>query len=300
MSERNKAIIEKALVATTTGGQLSPEQASSFIDTVIKQSTLLSEVTVIPMNASEYQMDIIGIAGRQMRAAVEGTDPGFTGTVTIPRRTLNTTEVILPYDISINFLEENISQAQAESQLNTAFATQFGNDLNDLAVIGDEDSVDLFIKINDGWIDIAVADGSANVVDLASGTDYKVLLGLMLAGLPVKYRRNRDLLKFFVSPDFEEGYRVQLQERATGLGDTYLAENKTAFYHGIEVVPNAYWTTRAPILTTKSNLHVGIGRNITVEREKKPRKRIYEYTITAKIDFNYAVSELMVVGQDLT
>ena len=45
----NKDLLEKAAILTSTGGQLSPEQAKKFISTVVDQSEMLKRVFSIPM-----------------------------------------------------------------------------------------------------------------------------------------------------------------------------------------------------------------------------------------------------------
>jgi hypothetical protein len=233
-----------------------------------------------------------------MRAAVEDTAPGSTANATFPRRKLNNVEVILPYDISLNFLEENVEQGAAEAKLNTAFATQFGNDILDLAMQGNEGSADPFESINDGWLALALADVLANKADITGLTDPKAILKALIIAHPTKYRRNPAELVFLVSPEMELEYRGSLGERATAMGDAYLAESRRSYYQGIEVYPMPFMTGAIgnPILTTWKNLVIGFGRQMRQDRLAVPRRRVMEYTITAKFDVNYAVSELITVA----
>ena len=293
----NKDLLEKAAILTSTGGQLSPEQAKKFISTVVDQSEMLKRISVQPMSANTFQIDVVDIAGRQMRKATEGTDPGFTASVTIPRRSLSTVEVILPYDISISFLEENIEREQAEKTLNEKFAAAFANDILDLGFNGDEASADAFLQINDGWLKIAANDANVNSVTNTGTSDWLgTQFPAMLKALPAKYRRNPQELVYLVSPDVEEDYRQQLGGRSTALGDTYVAEARRARYHGIDVYPAPFMPDNKQLLTTWKNLYVGIGRSMRVDKFLNARKRVIEYTITAKIDYNYAVSDLIVLG----
>ncbi len=293
----NKDLLEKAAILTSTGGQLTPEQAKKFISTVVDQSDMLKRISVQPMTANTFHIDVVEIASRQMRKATEGTDPGFTASVTIPRRSLSVVEVILPYDVSINFLEENIEREAAERTLNEKFAIAFGNDLLDLAINGDEASTDAFLQINDGWLKIAAGDAKVNSVTNTGTSDWLgTQFPAMLKALPAKYRRNPAELVFLVSPDVEEDYRKQLSNRATGLGDAYVTEARRAQYHGIDVYPAPFMPDNKQLLTSWKNLFVGIGRQMRVDRFLNARKRVIEYTITAKVDFNYAVSDLVVLG----
>jgi len=288
--------LAKAAILTSAGGQLSPENAERFINAVRDQNSVFkaNEVEIIPMKASTKNIDVIGLASRVMRGIQEGTAPSDVVGVSIARRTLVTKEVILPYDVSYSFLEENIEGQDVDAVLNSMFATQFGNDLLDLGVNGDESSQDEFIKINNGWLKLVAGDAAAHEFVGSAGDEGKVkdvIFPGLMAALPNKWKGDPNLLSFYVSPSVEEAYRGELGERATALGDAFLTEYKRARYKGIEVVPLAYMPDSVVVLTLKRNFKVGIGRQISYERQLQPRKRIIEYTITAKSDFNYALSD---------
>ena len=51
------------------------------------------------------------------------------------------------------------------------------------------------------------------------------------------------------------------------------------------------------IFTHAKNLAVGIGRAMRIGRQVQERKRAIEYTVTAKTDAEYAVSDQLVIGQ---
>lgn len=322
------ALIQKAAITTAAGGQLSTEQAKQFIDLVVAQNSLLQKIQTVQMAAATYQLNTIDIASRVMRAATEATDPAFTQGVTITPRTLTAKESILPYDVSFSFLEENIMGANAESKINEMFAKSFGNDLLDLAVNGDEalattitdgnaDGADdttglsqndhTFLKQNDGWLKLMRADSAVNDVVLsASITSWKTEFKNMLAALPNKWKSNPAELVLLVSPDTETAYRDDLAGRATALGDEYTIKNRVAQYQGVDVVPvpffpgtsTAHYPTGPIVVLTKyKNLAIGIGREMRVGRQIQERKRVIEYTVTTKADFNYVAGNMIVLGQ---
>ena len=291
----DETFLAKAAITTASGGQLSPEDADKFIDTVVEENDFFDKhAEIVKMTASTKNIDIIGIASRVLRKATEGVAPTETVGVNIERRSLETVEVILPYDVSYSFLEENIEGKDVDDLLNKMFAKQFGNDLLDLGCNGDSSSADDFLKIDDGWIEIIKNDANVHefVGNAGNKTDYKghVFPGL-ISSLPNKWKRNLNALAIYVSPTVEEAYRSELADRATALGDQMLTEKRIARYKGIDVVPVAYFPDDFFLLTIRQNLKVGVGRQISYERQPQPRKRIIEYTITAKIDFNYAISD---------
>lgn len=323
------AAIQKAAIATASGGQLTTEQAKQFIDLTVSQNALLQKIQTVQMVSGTYQLNTIDIASRVMKAATEGTDPGAGVGVTITPRTLTAKESILPYDVTFSFLEENIEGANAESKINEMFAKSFGNDLLDLAINGDEslaatitdttpadgsdDTTGLsqndhtFLIQNDGWLKLMRADSTVNdVVLTATITSWKTEFKKMLAGMPNKYKNNPNELVLLVSPDVATEYQDEIAGRTTIAGDKYLIEAAIPPYQGVAVEPIPFWpgtgTSHYPsgpivVLTKYKNLAIGVGRNIRVGRQVQERKRVIEYTITAKTDFNYVAGEIIVLGQ---
>lgn len=292
-------LLSKSVIATATGGQLTTEQADKFIDTVVAQDQFLQKIQTVTMSSKTYQLNTVGIASRIMRKATEGTDPGFTQTITITPKSLVSQEVILPYDITFSFLEENIQKENVEDLINNVFAKAFKNDLLDLAFNGDEASSDPFIQINDGYLKIIGADNTIHGFTIPASLEYKNVFRDMLAELPNKWKNNPSELCFLVSPDVEEAYRSELANRNTALGDTMVTEYRSAQYSGIDIMPVPFLpggSSPKVILTKYQNLAVGMGRDIRIGKQVQERKRIVEYTISAKIDFNYVVGDMIVLG----
>ncbi len=292
-SWRNMSILEKAAVLTSTGGQLSTENAEKFIDTVVKQDEILKRVTIQKMDSATRNIDTMMIASRQFRQPTEGSETSNNASASFPRRTLITKETILTPDVSYKFLRENIERAAAEQHLMNKFSEQFANDLVDLAINGDEDSANAFLALNDGWIDLALADSTVNDVDISGSSDWKTNFKKILQGLPQKYRGNKKVLAFLVSPDTELEYRDQIAARNTVLGDRFLVDNDPVYYGGINVVPVPTWPDGYVMLTFWKNLVIGFSREVSVEKERKPRKQMIEYTIASQIDPQYAVGEMI-------
>jgi len=294
--------MEKAAVLSSTGGQLAPEDAVKFIDTVVDQSAILKEITIEKFTASSKYIDTIAIATRQFRKAVEATLATTAQSVnfsaTLPRRTLTPVEVILAPDISYTWLHENIEREAAENHLMSQVAIAFGNDTVDLAVNGNEDSADNFLLINDGWIQLMTEDADVNDADCTAKTAIDSL-DWILSKLPSKYKGLVDQLAFRCSFGFAEKYRKELSQRATAGGDSYLINNPALTFAGIRIKPTYSFPDAYVTLTTDKNLVVGFNKVMTVEKMLQPRKQVIEYTITAKMDPNYAVSELCVLGANI-
>ena len=317
-NEQIQELIRKAAISTATGGQLNTEQAKELIDLVVSQNEFLQKIQTVQMTASEYQLSLLDLNSRMLRAGVEGVAPTEIFGVNINPRTLKYKETILPFDVTFSFLEENIEGSNADAKIQRAFAKQFGNDLLDLAINGDEalaalitdvdtDGLDdttglsqndhSFLRQNDGWIKTALNDNDAHQFVIPNTTDYKAVFKSMFKLMPNKWRRDIPNLIFLVSPNVEIEYRSQLGERVTALGDSMVVDRRKAQFNGIDVDPLPYMPDETIIFTHAKNLAVGIGRAMRIGRQVQERKRAIEYTVTAKTDAEYAVSDQLVIGQ---
>lgn len=296
------AFHEKAAVLSSTGGQMSAEDAEMFIDTVVDKSSFLNEVTVEQMTASTAYIDTLGIATRQFRAAVEATLASTAQTVnftlTIPRRTLTPVEVILAADISYTFLKQNIERSAAETKIMNSVVKSVRNDMLDLCVNGDTDSATTFLAINNGWIDLAVADSNVNDAD-CQGMSAIDTLDEVLDTLPEQFDGMPDAA-FLVSRKFRRKYGKEVATRESALGDQALARGGSIDFDGIPVETVYSWPSNYVMYTPKKNLHVGVSKDITVEKMAQPRKQIIEYTITLKFDPEYAYGGFIVLGANVS
>ena len=289
--------LQKAGISTTSGGLMPPEATSKFIQTTVDSSEFLKAITTEKNIKTTRYLDTLGVSSRLMNKATEGVAPSNVRGITNKRRSLTPVEVILPYDISINWLEENIQGQSAEDAVNQAFAMQFSNDLNDLAISGDtavdaDDPDKAFLEICDGWAKRIAADNGTHHYARAGSTDWKgVVFPNLLKALPEKFKVDPSKLMILTNFDAESEYRDSLATRNTALGDSMLTEKRLAQYKGIEVRPVPGIAYGTNILTMPKNLAIGFGRDFTVYRQLQPRTRTIEYTITAKVDANYALSD---------
>jgi hypothetical protein len=229
---------------------------------------------------------------------------------------LNYKEVILPYDVTLSFVEENIEGDDIDALLQTMFTTQFGNDQLDLSVNGDESLAEVitdvapadgfddttllsqadhdFLRLNKGWINLITNDADTHAVALGDTTtrDFKgEIFPELVDSLPNKWVKDKAKLSIYCSPKSERLYRRQLAGRETALGDAVLTEGRGVKYDGIDIIPMPDYPDTVCVITLKKNKKVGVGRQIRVGRQVQERKRLVEYTITAKTDCEFAVAD---------
>jgi len=285
-----------------TGGALPAEVRDAFIDFVIEQQQTLSRIVTIRMNAPTGHTDEMRVSTRVLRKATEGIAPTVADSVTTARRTLNTVEMILAEDITMTFLEDNIERAGAEGRIARLIATAFGNDSNDLVWNGDEASSDPWISINDGYLKILQNSANSDITDVdltaAPVTTNNDALAELIQAMPDKFLGRTDHV-FWAAVTFAQKYAESVSARETALGDQVLVQGFPALrYFGIPVVPETHIASAARrlILTPTTNLFWGIQRVLRVDSEFKPRRRVVEYTLTARTDAEYATGEPVVNG----
>ena len=292
----NIAEVQKAISTSdlSGGGLLSAEDAVKFLQKLQERSQFLGMLSFEEMTRMSKRIDSFTISSRQLRKKEEGLDPGNRGGITTSRKTLTLVKTMLPIEISDDTFEQNIEKEGFEEKVMGDFAKATANDLADLAVNGDVDSVSNFLNINDGYIKLAKANG--NVYNTGGSTvDADNWHGLLNA-LPEQYNLQDDGWRIFVSRVEELRMRKTLSTRATSLGDAYLDQNKRVRYLGVLVEPIQTWPIGIQMLSHTDNLAYGIGFAIKIERDKDIFKGMRQYAITSEVDFEFRDDDATVVG----
>lgn len=218
----NDDLIEK--VVTTIGvnngntpgqGGLTYAQADKFIDYMWDATVLGSLVRKKKMRAVEEEIDTVAVGTRLVRGATEAVDTGENQTPTWGKLSLTSKKFRLDYEVSTESLEDNIEGEGLDQHLASMFATQLGNDLEDIAINGDTSSATPGIKVIDGWRKRALAGG--HVVDHAGATLDRAALNRSLKAMPRKYMQKRADLRFFTGSNAIQDYLFSLQQVETGL-----------------------------------------------------------------------------------
>lgn len=306
----SRSIIKKAAADTSAlgaGGKMNAEQASKFITFMQDYSGFLKKINFIRMLKTTRDLDSLEVNKRALRRQKENTENPSTGEVTHKRRTLNAVGVIMPYDVTFQYMKENIEGQSVNTKLAKMFAQQFANDTVELAFLGDESDSDNFININDGWIKIAKEDSDTHKVDNEGGTDYlNNIFPALLDAMPTKYyslytEENKSKIKIFCSPAVNRKYKQQLQARNTALGDALITGGKNVSHDGFEIVPVAYIPDDVQIVTPYENLVYGIyGQSLEVYHDVKPRLTRHEYTLLADFDMEINNPDALVIGGNLS
>lgn len=304
-------LLHKAVDTTDleAGGVLSTQQANRFIDLVADQSTMVRQARIVRMRAASMELDRIGTSGRVSMLRSEGVAPGSLSEPVFSKVGLSAVEVMTPFEISFEALEDSIAGGDLENTVITAMAKQTATDLEELAIQGDKTSADTFLHGMDGWRKLA-DDG--HVVNVAGGTLDKSTLQAMYRALPEKHKRNHRDLRFFFAPACVQDWHDSFAERPTAGGDSALQGLATPPYMGVPVISvpsiptnlsgvKEYVGTNLSygFLTPRENLVFGVHREIRIDRDRDILRGVNIYAITTRVAVEFENDDAVVVAVNL-
>ena len=300
------------------GGILRPEQAQRFIDYVWDATVLAKDGRRVTMRANTMEIEKVNVGERVIRAASQGS-PNYTNTgARFTKVELTTKKIRLDWEVATEALEDNIEGGALEDRLVRLMTNAFGNDIEDLAINGDGATGDFlsimsgFVKQTRGTVGNAAHESAATVADNNFTTT--VMQNLLLA-MPRKYRALKANLKFYAGTDAFAGIvrnngtladaissafadrtgstPQNRQDYMDGAAQTF-GNSRTTRVLGVDVLEVPYYPAGYVDLTFPSNRVWGFQRDITVNREYKPKKDTIEYTVFVR--FGLAWEELDAVA----
>jgi hypothetical protein len=322
-NELFEKVIRTTEVAAGSGGLLNAEQSDRFIDYMWDATTLASEGRKIRMKANTLDIDKIGVGQRLARLATEAVDDGVNADATFTKVSLTTKKLRLDWELSRESLEDNIEFGDLEDHIARLMATQFGNDIEDLAINGDTTlSSDPLLKSFDGFRKLGLAGGY--VKTNSGATLAKANLNTMIKAMPRKYLQRRGDLRFYTGSGLSQDYLNSFlalpgnpEEVVSGIirGQGVLngsAGAVTNFGFGIPIkeVPLFSETLTGTYsgatgnhgyveLTFPQNRIWGIKREVQVMSEYKNKKDAIEYTAYVRVGVQYENTDALVILKDV-
>lgn len=253
----NEELIRKAMITADSiaaNGKLNPKQANKFIDYVFDLTGLKDRVRTVRFTNEKMDIDKINIGRRAAVPKAEGRDPGVRRGISTTKITIEPKEIMVPVEIGDNFKRINIEGEDVEDHVIRMFATQLGNDIEEMGLHGDKlgpavyeaDIVDegsqtlavkdSYLGLADGWLKRA---RNAHVVDFGGANIGSPLMSQMLEAVPEKYKRRLDMMRFMLASNSEQRYRQSVSARATAAGDAALNSRAmlTPFGVGMQAFP---------------------------------------------------------------
>lgn len=328
-NELLEKVISTMTVGDGNGGLLNPDQQNRFIDYMWDATVLGNQVRKIYMSADTQDIDKVAVGSRIVRGATEAVDTGENASAVFTKISLTTKKLRLDWEISMESLEDNIEGVDLEEHLARLFATQFGNDLEDLAINGNVNSTDPLLKQYNGYSELLRA---GNVVDAEGGILSRGVLNEAIKAMPRHFKQRRGDMKFFTSTGAIQDYIYSLQAveanmvnpdtlAAAGIDQAVSPEGNAGYLTGnafgfrIQELPliredkkvdeegAAAGTGDAQHtelwLTTPQNLLWGIKRDIKIYRQFAQKKDTMEYTVYVRQGVQVQEPEASVVVKNL-
>jgi len=307
-NEEIQALVQKAAILTTTGGQLSPKQASDFVNLMTDQTTVLQQMRVISDIETSYDVDGLEFGDPVIRAPGETltSDGGDPRDPDMPRLRLTPVKFQADVNLSYDFIRKNVSKENAEQEINAAIAKRIGMDIVNLVFNGDtslanDTAQNKALRIIDGLIKQVKADAQVNDFVVGASPTYvgaNSEFGKALSTIPKQYRDNRDALIHFCSVDTMDDYEDEIADRPTAAADNVLfGTNKISMHKRVKIAAPFGFPDNKILSSVASNFVVGFGRNMKMYRQEQHRKQQVELTIVGDIDCGFVFDRAIAFGE---
>jgi len=302
------------------GGVLNPEQSSQFIDYIFDEMVLANDGRRVVMRANTMELDKVRVGTRLVAKATQAEQTGSNAAPAFTKIELTTTKFRLDYELSTESLEDNIEGEQLEDHIVRLMATQFGNDLEDIAINGNSGGTSslangTYLNTLTGFVSqtLNASISGTHVAAAASATMANIwesspeasdgattTLGLdaieaIYNALPRKFKARRQDLKFYMNSKHLSELLSELRnigtvpdQVATRVIDGVIPQiggpsGSQYLIFGLPVVEVPLYPDYYVDLTLPSNRIWGFQRDVTVHREFKPKKDTVEYTVYVRM-----------------
>ena len=319
----------------SNGGVLNPTQSAQFIDYVFDQMVLANDGRKVIMRGNTMELDKIRVGTRLTSVASQAENTAVNKAAIFTKINLVTTKFRLDYELSTESLEDSIEGGSLEDHVVRLMATQFGNDLEDIAINGRNGNTGngTYDYTIDGFyrqtLDTAItgaheaAAASATMTGIwnsASASTTKFSLEALEAiynALPRKFKARRDQLKVYMNSKHIQELLTQLRTVNTTDAKSVPYEIANRVLDG--VTPRVggpagaqYSVFGLPIqevplypdgfvdITLPQNRIWGFQRDVTVHKFFVPRKDSLEYTVYVRMGLALEEKSAVAYGKQLS
>jgi HK97 family phage major capsid protein len=295
------------------GGVLNPTQSTQFIDYIFDEMVLAQDGRRVTMRGNTMELDKVRVGSRLVAKATQAEDTGANSAPAFTKIELTTTKFRLDYEISTESLEDNIEGQNLEDHVVRLMATQFGNDLEDIAINGRPATSGNGTYNNTlaGFVRQVLDTSFAGAHEAAAasatltgiwddGDNTKLTLEALEAiynALPRKFKARRQDLKFYMNSRHLQEILEDLRQIGAGGVPEAVAGRVidgqlprvggpagaqfTVF--GLPLLEVPLYPDNFVDLTVPQNRIWGFQRDVTVHREFKPKKDTVEYTVFVRM-----------------
>lgn len=247
MGNVNEEVIQKTLSTSSmlNGGQLNPEQQTTFVKLVKDYSKLMGMVRVERMPQAKWDIDKIHVGEPITEAVTEDDSSAGDSTPKFNKVSLIASKVRSRWYITTESLQQNIEQDKLEDTLMDMMAKRWATDAEMLAIQGDvatytggTDPVSKLLQRLNGFD--YLTEG-AHLIDANAASIQKGIYALAKRRMPKAYKGDPGL-RWLTSTAVVDDWSDLLAERATGLGDAALQGGGVKPYgvplDGVPLIPD--------------------------------------------------------------
>ncbi len=290
-------------------GILRPEQARRFIDYVWDATILAKDGRRVTMRANTMELEKVNVGERVIRAAAQAVGDYTNAGAQFTKVELTTKKIRLDWEVSAEALEDGIEGGALEDHLVRLMTNAFANDIEDLAINGTGTGSDAFLSIMDGFVNKAkTGDAHESVVTVTDNAWTTEVMQNIILAMPRKYRALKSNLKFYAGTDAFQGIIKNNGTLADAIAEAFAgtpagtAANRQNYLDGaaqtfggarttrvlgVDVQEVPYYPAGYVDLTFPQNRVWGFQRDITVNREYKPKKDTIEYTVFVRFGIQW-------------
>jgi hypothetical protein len=295
--------LAKGLIGPTDlahGGALTPQRADKLISMIFGDN-FLTKIQTVKMVRLERSVDAIDVASRQLVRVPQGLEPQDDQTTDASEHgaVLRALAVQLFPTLKLDFLRANKDNPKLLSALEKAFVTRLQGDLVDLGFNGINDDggganqAEKFLRLNKGWLQIALEAAGSPKVDIDPATDgWKATLAAIMDAGDERWRENSAFVMNLADAD---DYARELGAHVTGTPLT--ADSPLRRFEGRPIEAHPRMPRGKVMFTPLMNLAHGVHSDIHQDKEYHKRKRVLEYTFDMSVDYEIAVKEACVLGK---
>jgi hypothetical protein len=264
------------------------------------------------MRANTMELEKVNVGERVIRAAAQADGAYTNAGATFSKVELTTKKIRLDWEVSSEALEDNIEGAALEDHVVRLMTNAFANDIEDLAINGTGAGSDNFLSIMNGFVNRVKTEGDAHesVVTVANNAWTPEVMQNIILAMPRKYRAIKSNLKFYAGTDAFQGIVKNNGTLADAIAEAFgshpgaagtpamrqsyldgnaqtLGSARTTRVLGIDVQEVPYYPAGYVDLTFPQNRVWGFQRDITVNREYKPKKDTVEYTVFVRFGIQW-------------
>lgn len=292
------------------GGQLNRQQFATFYEEVLHDADFLDRVRRVPVDGPQARIERIGV-GENLLRAVDENERVVDHSVNTGAINIDVTKTGFGWDLTQEVVEDTLEAENTAELILQHFTSQYSFDLETLGFQGDTSEVvgdgtgdpHPFYAILDGWDVEARADGAV-VKDYAAANDLdeQVLFDLTL-NMPQRYLDTQDMV-FIANPSQVVGYRRNISDRATDLGDQAMSGQEVPTPTGYPLVGVQSVPVDTVYFTDPQNLlfapHRDMTVNVTTESEPVVKRDLFaQYSVLSRIDFAVEQGEAVAIADNL-